>query len=71
VPENYWINRNVFVTGCTGLLGSWLVEELMPQQYLLSQKARQMPGWNPIFSVRDGFAEKIEWYKNYFSSQRW
>jgi nucleoside-diphosphate-sugar epimerase len=71
MPENYWINRNVFLTGCAGLLGSWLVEELITQQYLLSQKARQMPGWNPIFSVSDGLAETIEWYKDYFSSQRW
>ncbi len=24
-----WLNKNVFVTGCTGLLGSWLTEELI------------------------------------------
>lgn len=27
--ENYWADRNVFVTGCTGLLGSWLTEALV------------------------------------------
>ena len=26
---NFWKNRNVFVTGATGLLGFWLVEELL------------------------------------------
>jgi CDP-glucose 4,6-dehydratase len=29
---SFWKQRNVFVTGATGLLGSWLVEELLRQQ---------------------------------------
>ena len=29
MPRKFWQNRNVFVTGCTGLLGSWLTEELV------------------------------------------
>jgi CDP-glucose 4,6-dehydratase len=29
---SFWRGRNVFVTGATGLLGSWLVEELLAQQ---------------------------------------
>lgn len=27
--SDFWRNRSVFVTGCTGLLGSWLVDELL------------------------------------------
>jgi uncharacterized protein YbjT (DUF2867 family) len=26
---NHWTDRNVLVTGCTGLLGSWITEELV------------------------------------------
>jgi CDP-glucose 4,6-dehydratase len=29
MANNYWTNKNVFVTGCTGLLGSWLVKDLI------------------------------------------
>lgn len=29
---DYWENRNVFVTGGTGLLGSWLINELVKQK---------------------------------------
>ncbi len=36
-----WLNKNVFVTGCTGLLGSWLAEDLLGQ------------GANVIALVRD------------------
>jgi len=27
--NNYWKNKNVFITGCTGLLGSWMVKYLV------------------------------------------
>ncbi len=29
MKNNFWRDRNVFVTGCTGLLGSWLTEALV------------------------------------------
>jgi|WetSurSiteA1Bulk_404760.scaffolds.fasta_scaffold00409_6 CDP-glucose 4,6-dehydratase len=38
----------------------------IPEQYLSSKKARQMLGWNPVFSVRDGLSETIKWYMDYF-----
>jgi CDP-glucose 4,6-dehydratase len=28
MPDNFWKDRNVLVTGCTGLLGSWLAKSL-------------------------------------------
>jgi CDP-glucose 4,6-dehydratase len=31
MPNNFWKDRNVFVTGCTGLLGSWLTKSLAEQ----------------------------------------
>lgn len=39
---NFWTDRNVLVTGCTGLLGAWLT------QYLVDQSA------NVVGLVRDG-----------------
>ena len=30
--NNYWKNRKVFITGASGLLGTWLVKELLNQQ---------------------------------------
>lgn len=30
--QPYWKDRNVFVTGATGLLGPWLIKELLAQQ---------------------------------------
>jgi len=29
MKNSYWKNKNVYVTGCTGLLGSWLVKDLI------------------------------------------
>lgn len=29
MADNYWRNQNVFITGCTGLLGSWLTKLLV------------------------------------------
>lgn len=32
MKDTYWRNKNVFVTGCTGLLGSWLVKDLIDER---------------------------------------
>ena len=29
MSDNFWKDRNVFITGCTGLLGSWLTDALV------------------------------------------
>jgi nucleoside-diphosphate-sugar epimerase len=29
MADKFWKDRNVFVTGCTGLLGSWLTKALV------------------------------------------
>jgi len=32
IEQYYWKNRNVFITGATGLLGPWLIKELLAQE---------------------------------------
>ncbi len=32
MPDKFWKNRNVLVTGCTGLLGSWLTKSLSKKE---------------------------------------
>ena len=32
MSDNFWKDRNVFVTGCTGLLGSWLTKSLVEKK---------------------------------------
>lgn len=32
MSDSFWKDRNVFVTGCTGLLGSWLVKALVDKE---------------------------------------
>lgn len=40
------------------------------KQYLSSQKASEMLGWKPRFSVSSGLEETIDWYQKHFSSER-
>lgn len=32
VTKNFWKNKNVFITGCTGLLGSWITQRLVDSE---------------------------------------
>lgn len=36
------------------------------QQYLSSAKAREMLGWQPLFTLDEGLRKTIEWYRNFF-----
>ena len=61
MSNDFWNNRNVFITGCTGLLGSWMTEslyrkganvvglirDLVPQSNL-----RKLACWDKINIVR-------------------
>ncbi len=53
--QQYWQNKNVFVTGCTGLLGSWMIK------YLVDRGAR-------VTGLARDFVPDSNLYKNdYFS----
>ena len=35
-------------------------------QYLSAAKAREMLGWQPLFTLDDGLSRTIDWYKAFF-----
>jgi len=52
-----WLNKNVFVTGCTGLLGSWLSEELLAHGANVVALVRDHVPQSRV--SREGLSEKI------------
>ena len=59
------------------LMGSVLQAEILNEvnneilhQYLSAEKARSQLGWSPIFTLDEGLARTIEWYKNFFGAVR-
>src|SRR3954468_710933 len=54
----FWQDRPVFVTGATGLLGSWLVPELVRRGATVVALVRD--GAPRSLLVRDGWLERIE-----------
>lgn len=55
--KNNWLNKNVFITGCTGLLGSWLTEELINLNANIIGLVRDHVPRSRIY--REGFIDKI------------
>ncbi|MCA9143613.1 MAG: GDP-mannose 4,6-dehydratase [Planctomycetaceae bacterium] len=40
----------------------------IPKQYLNAEKARRMLNWRPLFSLDQGLAATIQWYKHYLQT---
>jgi CDP-glucose 4,6-dehydratase len=59
------------------IMGSVLQAEILNEvnneilhQYLSAEKARSQLGWSPLFTLDEGLARTIEWYKNFFGAVR-
>jgi len=57
-----------------GLMGSDLMPDVrneaqneISHQYLSATKARQLLGWNPLFSLDEGLRATIAWYRGFFT----
>ena len=37
-------------------------------QYLSAAKARRMLDWRPLFTIDEGIAQTIQWYKDFFAA---
>jgi len=61
MENSFWNNRNVFITGCTGLLGSWMTESLyrrganvvgLIRDLVPGSNLRKLACWDKINIVR-------------------
>ena len=41
----------------------------IPDQYLCSDKAHELLGWRPAYSVEAGLKETMAWYREYFRDE--
>jgi nucleoside-diphosphate-sugar epimerase len=72
--------RSAFVTGAYGLLGGWLMRSLLERimaeyqvdtvfhlaaQSIDSTKLRELSGWEPRVSLRDGLRDTVDWYRRH------
>jgi len=70
--KDYWYNRNVFVTGATGFLGSWLTKSLVERGSNVTALIRD---WVPKAKlVWDGYLDRINYARgdleDYFLLER-
>lgn len=42
----------------------------IPHQYLSAAKARRVLGWEPVYDLERGLRETIDWYRDFFGTQR-
>ncbi len=54
---NFWQNRNVFITGCTGFLGWWLTDELVKQGANVVGLVRDLVPQSPFYL--EGLDQKV------------
>ncbi|MDF0552041.1 GDP-mannose 4,6-dehydratase [Kamptonema sp. UHCC 0994] len=65
--RDFWCDRSVFVTGCTGLLGSWLVADLVQRgarvtglvRDLVPQSRLYMEDWHQRINIVRGCVEDL------------
>lgn len=57
VTNSFWRNRSVLITGCTGLLGSWMTEELVARGANVVGLVRDWVPRSRLFT--EGLTEKI------------
>ena len=55
--NNFWRDRSVFITGCTGLLGSWMVAELVERGAKVTGLVRDLVPKSRLYT--DDWADKI------------
>jgi CDP-glucose 4,6-dehydratase len=48
--SEFWRDRSVFVTGCTGFLGSWLVADLLERGALVTGLVRDLVPQSPLYA---------------------
>jgi CDP-glucose 4,6-dehydratase len=57
IPNSFWKDRNVFITGCTGLLGSWLTQSLVREGANVTGLVRDQVPWSNL--KKSGYMDRI------------